>query len=153
MKFSDLFYLGKELSPYEQQKLQGEMFMLKFPAISQNRMRLWKGSHKDHLTETKFLLGVCPSWNFYDLYLLDCINKALKELDSDENFEVLDIDSFSGLNEIQKIFGDIESKQPPILVIWKEDVLLNSFWGWDAINFLMHKYKFIWSPPERTYLR
>ncbi len=146
MKFSDLFDLGKDLLPEEGQKLRGEMFELKFLEISQNRMQLWKENHKNSAIKTNFLLGVCPSWNFYDLYLLDCINDVLKERNSDESLEILDIDSLSNLNDIQNLFGDTEPKQPPILGIWEKDVFLKSLWGWEAKNFLIDKYKFVWSP-------
>lgn len=138
---------GKELlNPAEQQIMRGERFQTEFSLISQNRINLWKLDQEIPLTEKRYLLAVCPSWNFYDLYLLDCINDALKEIQEKEIFEVTDLDLIGNLSNIKEIFGNIEPKQPPLLGIWKKGILVKSFWGWEAKNFLIDKFKFVWSP-------
>jgi hypothetical protein len=96
----------------------------------------------------RFLLGVYPSWNFYDLYLLDCINDALKMESRSEIFEVFNLDAVKNLSEMQSVFGGITPQQEPILGFWEDGILLKSLWGWEAKNFLIDTYKFVWSPLE-----
>lgn len=147
MKFIDLFSLGKNLPPVEQQIFIGNFFGKEFASITENRMSLQKFDNNVSKTGVKFLLGVCPSWNLYDLYLLDCINDSLQKKSFDEVFEVVDLDDLSR-SEIEKIFGDIKPNQPPILGIWKDGILQNSFGGWEAKNLLIEKFGFVWQPPK-----
>ena len=148
MKFLDLFSAGNNLLPVEQQDFRGNLFQTKFNLIAENRMSLTKLRKIFSKNKTKFLLGVCPSWNLYDFYLLDCINDSLKKKSINEVFEVFDLDRAGNLEDLQKIFGNIKPRDTPILGIWKNGLLSKSLWGWDAKNLLIEKFNFIWKPPK-----
>lgn len=147
MKFIDIFYEGKNLPPQEQQTFKSKIFEREFASISQNTMTLWQLGDELPRTETSFLLGVCPNWNLYDLYLLDCINDSLKKAAQSEFIGVFDLDSLS-IEDLLKIFGNIVINAPPILGIWEDNLLQKSLHNWDAKHFLIEKFDFEWQPPK-----
>ena len=151
MKFSNIFSLGSPLLPVEQQIFRGKVFEQEVASISKNKMSLWKFDEEFSQPEIRYLLGVCPSWNRYDLYLLDCINDHLATKTANEVLEVFDLDSPENLENLPKIFGNNKPTQPPVLGIWEEGVLIKCLWHWNAINFLMEKYEFEWQPPKVNY--
>jgi hypothetical protein len=148
MKFIELFLRQNNLSAVEQQNLHGKLFQQNFELIAENRLSLWDFEKVCLQNKTGFLLGVTPSWNYYDLYLLDCINDSLKKKSINEVLKIFDLDQIGNLENLQKIFGNINPKQPPILGLCNKGVLSKSLWGWDAINFLIEKFDFVWQPPK-----
>ena len=148
MRFIDLFLRQNDLSPIEQQNLRGKIFQQNFELIAENRMSLWNFGKVCLQSKSGFLLCVNPSWNLYDLYLLDCINDSLKKKSINEVFKIFDLDQIENIENLQKIFGSINSKQPPILGLCEEEVLSKSLWGWEAITFLIEKFDFMWQPPK-----
>lgn len=144
MNFTDIFSEGSRLkNPLKQEILRAEFFERRFDSIAKNHLRLWRTNQETLNDNRNFLLGIFPSWNFYDLYLLDRINNsAIKN----EVIDVINLEVFTDLNEFKNIFGSTEIKQPPVLGILENGVLLKSLWNWEAKNFLIEKYSFIWSP-------
>ena len=161
MKFSDLKFLGRNLFPIkhsleklqaataERFELQERTFVERFDSISKNRMSLWNIGDSFPKVGTRFLLGVCPIWNLYDAYLLDCINESLSRNPIDGVFQVFNLDNLMGEHP-SKIFGNTEKTvtDTVVLGIWEKGILSKSLWGWDAKNFLIEKFNFVWQPPN-----
>jgi len=147
MKFVDLFYIGKGLPAVEWENQRQKAFEQEFASIAKNRMSLWQPNNDFSQIGKRFLLGIF-TWNYYDFYLLDCINNSLIKKSTDEFFEILDIDNFTSLEELQSVFGDSKPDQSPILGIWEDGILSKTLWSWDTRNFLIEKFDFKWQPPK-----
>ena len=145
MKFTDLRFLARTAAPAEQLRFRVELFARDFDSIAQNRISLWEGIREIPSVGKFFLPGVCPSWNFYDLYLLDCLNSALMQ--KSRQLAVLDLDNCD-LLKIQDIFGMTAPQHPPMLGVWEDGVLIESGDGWKARNRLMSEFGFSWQPAK-----
>lgn len=130
MRFIELRNASRHLWPADAQRRNQQEFPR---VVAESPFELWSPGDPIPADDWRFLLGIAPAWNGYDLVLLDVIETQLKiKSRADVRIQLFDTDHCS-IEEIERYIPKL--KNPvclPFLGVWHNGQHTESMFGHPA---------------------
>ncbi|HRH42481.1 MAG TPA: hypothetical protein PKY82_12715 [Pyrinomonadaceae bacterium] len=134
-KFSDLLFYPEK--PLQAQARADE----KLPSmLSNSNLNLWRLGDRLKIKGTRYVLGIAV-WSLYDLRLLDALDEALSQTESNERVDVFSIDSCQSHEEIRGYVPNLEKiLHPPVVGVWQDGKQIKQASGYAGRKILVDAF-------------